>query len=291
MYKLVAIDLDGTLLNSYGQINEENINTIKQLNQKGIYVVLASGRAKNSIINFANELEIKNFIIAGNGSLIYDMQQEKVIYDKFMEKNKVLDIVNICEENSMFYSVSLENSILAKSMDYIVKIYNNENINKPDNKKTNINITENIYKYIYDSDVPKYSKITICDKDKIIFSSIIKKLRTIKDIDVLDVEHEAKKKIKIGTEIVPIEYYYTEITKKGVNKWEALQFLINTLGITKQEIITIGDNVNDIEMIKTAGIGVAMGNSAPQIKEIADVVLEDNNTNTISEFLKNKLLI
>ena len=105
MYKLVAIDLDGTLLNSYGQISERNRQAIKKAQEKGINIVLASGRLFNSVKNISNDLGENKYIVCGNGSLIYDLQNEEIIYDKFIEKNKVLQIIDICEKNSIYYNI------------------------------------------------------------------------------------------------------------------------------------------------------------------------------------------
>lgn len=173
--------------------------------------------------------------------------------------------------------------IITKSFQYNILFYQNENINKLPEEKININIISNIYKYIEESSIDKYLKISICDDDKTVFNNIMKKLRQIKNIDVLEVAHLSRKLIKEGTRIVPIEYFYTEITNKNVNKWNAIAFLIEQLGIRKEEVMAIGDNVNDIEMIKNAGLGIAVNNSAPYIKEIADVIVLDNNSNGVAE--------
>ena len=90
MYKLIAIDLDGTLLNSYGQISEKNKLALNNAKEKGIQIVLASGRTTDSVKSIANEIGVQNYIICGNGSLIYDLQKEEIIYDKFIEKKKAL---------------------------------------------------------------------------------------------------------------------------------------------------------------------------------------------------------
>ena len=81
MYKLVAIDLDGTLLNSKGLISEKNKNAIKKAQENGIEVILASGRSKDSVKNFALEINSNKYLIAGNGALAYDIQKNKDIYD------------------------------------------------------------------------------------------------------------------------------------------------------------------------------------------------------------------
>lgn len=288
MYKLIAIDLDGTLLNSYGMVSEKNKQALIEANKKGAEIVIASGRSTNSVKNIANDLGICNYIICGNGSLIYDLQHEEIIYDKFIDKKKALQIIEICEQNSIYYNIYTENMVIAKSLNNNVLFYHQENANKPDSKKTKINIVQNIYDYVDKLQNQNILKITISDNDNIIFNGIIRKLREIRDIDVLDVAHMSRKMIKSGTEEVSLEYYYTEITSKNVDKWYAIEYLIDKLNINKEDIMTIGDNVNDKLMIENAGCGVVMGNSAPYIKEIADMVVADNNKDGVAEAVENK---
>ena len=83
--------------------------------------------------------------------------------------------------------------------------------------------------------------------------------------------------------ILLINYYYTEITNQNVNKWQALEHLIKELNIKTEETIAIGDNVNDIQMIKNAGLGIAMDNSADYIKQYADYITADNNLEGVAE--------
>ena len=283
MYKLIAIDLDGTLLNSYGQVSEKNRLALKQAQENGAQIVLSSGRSTNSVKNIANDIGDNKYIICGNGSLIYDLQKEEIIYDKFIDKKKTLQITNICEQNSIYYNVYTENMVIAKTLSNNVMFYHQENANKPDSKKTKINLVENIYEYVQNLENENILKFTISDTSSIIFNSIIRKLREIKNIDVLDVAHMSRKIIKAGTEEVSLEYYYTEITSKDVDKWKAIEWLAKELDIKEKEIMAIGDNVNDKLMIENAGLGVAMGNSAPYIKEIANKVVSNNNEDGVAE--------
>ena len=283
MYKLIAIDLDGTLLNSYGQVSEKNRLALGKSQKNGVQIVLASGRSTNSVKNIANDIGNNKYIICGNGSLIYDLQEEEIIYDKFIEKKKALQIINICEQNSIYYNVYTENKKKKKTLSNNVMFYHQENANKPDSKKTKINLVENIYEYVQNLENENILKFTISDTSSIIFNSIIRKLREIKNIDVLDVAHMSRKIIKSGTEEVSLEYYYTEITSKDVDKWNAIEWLAKELDIQKEEIMAIGDNINDKMMLENAGLGVAMGNSAPYIKEIADKVVANNNEDGVAE--------
>ncbi len=283
MYKLIAIDLDGTLLNSYGVVSEKNKLALTKAKENGAEIVIASGRSTNSVKNIANDLGICNYIICGNGSLIYDLQKEEIIYDKFIEKKKALQIIDICEQNSIYYNIYTEDMVIAKTLSNNVLFYHQENANKPDNKKTKINLVQNIYEYVENLENQNILKITVSDNDSIIFNGIIRKLREVKEVDVLDVAHMSRKIIKNGTEEVSIGYYYTEITNNNVDKWDAIEYLMEKLNIKKEEVMTIGDNVNDKIMIENAGCGVAMGNSAPYIKEIADIVVADNNQDGVAE--------
>ena len=283
MYKLVAIDLDGTLLNSYGEVSENTKEEIKKAIENGIEVVLASGRPISSVEDLANELQANHYLISGNGAIVYDMYKKEVVYDKFLSKEQVLNIVKICEENSIYYNIYTENEVLTKSLNYNTLFYYSENTHKQEEKRTNINILTDVYDYILKANDQKYLKVTVCDQSQIVFASIIKKLRTINDIDVLDVAHMSKKIIKSGTEEVLVEYCYTEITNKNVNKWTALEYIMKEKNIDRSEVVAIGDNINDKEMIEEAGLGVAMGNSTPVIKEVANVEVGTNNEEGVRE--------
>jgi len=261
MYKLVAIDLDWTLLNSYGEISNETREAIKKSVEKGVEIILASGRPISSVEDLANELQANHYIVSGNGATVYDMRKSETVYDRFLSKEQILNIVKICEENSIYYNIYTEHEVLTKTLNYNTLFYHSENTHKQEEKRTSINILTDVYDYVEKSENNRYLKITICDQSRIVFNSIIKKIKTISGIDVLDVEHMSKKVIKSGTDEVPVEYCYTEITNENVNKWNAIEYIMKELNITKEEVIAIGDNINDKEMIENAGLGVAMGNS------------------------------
>lgn len=290
MYRLVAIDLDGTLLNSYGEVSEKNKQAIQKAIKKGTEVVLASGRPIMSVKNLANEIGCDHYIICGNGAITYDIPKEEILYNRFLEKAKVLQIIKICEENSIFYNVYTKDTILTKNLNYNILFYHQENASKPENRKTHISIIQNIPEYIQNRKEEDYLKITICDNDKVVFGSIIRKLRTIKNVDVLDVAHMSRKIIKDGTNNVSMEYYYTEITNTKVDKWQAIENLIQKQNIKPEEVMTIGDNINDAEMVKKAGLGIMMQNAAPYIQEMADVIVKNNDNDGVAEAIETYIL-
>ena len=280
MYKLIAIDLDGTLLDSYGEVSENTKRILKETMKKGTKVIIASGRTVDSIKAIAEDISSDKYIIAGNGSIIYNLKEKNVIYEKYIPKSKALNIIKICNDNSITYSVYTNKTIIADSLKYNILYYYKQNFKKETSKKTSITIVPNIYDYVKSMDNEKVMKIFICDKHQSVFNSILKKFSEIEDIEILDVSHMSRKMISNGSKDIALEYFYTEITEKDVDKWYALEYLIKKLNIDKTEIISIGDNINDVKMIEQAGLGIAMKGSSPKVTEVADYITDfDNNHN------------
>ena len=291
MYRLIAVDLDGTLLNSYGEVTDYSKKIIKKLIENGIKFIIASGRPIDSIKTIAKEIGSDEYFIAGNGAIIYDIKKDKVIYEKYLSKSKVLEIIKICEKNSISYNVYTDKTILATGLKYNVLYYYKENLKKEEDKKTNIHIVSDMYEHVKNLKEDKFLKITICEDNESIFNSIMKKIKNINGIDILDVSHMSRKVINQGTEEVSIEYYYTEISLSNVDKWTAIEYLIEKLGIKKEEVIAIGDNMNDKKMIENAGIGIVMKGSTPEVTKVADDIAIGNNddgaTKILQKYYKN----
>ena len=286
MYKLIAIDLDGTLLDSYGNIDKETKDALEKAKKKGVEIVLASGRPIKSTLSIARELGIDNYIISGNGSILLDVQNDELLFEGFLDKEEVYSVAKFCEENSIYYNVYTIDEIVCGQIKYNTIFYHTENTYKPADKKTDINLVDNTYRYIKSLKDTKFLKITIADESEKIFNNIIKKLRENEDLTILDTSYMSRKIIRQGSFNVEINYFYTEITKKNINKWRAIDALIKKLGIKKEEVITIGDNFNDIEMIENAGLGVAMENASEDIKKLADYVTSTNDDGGVLNVIK-----
>ena len=290
MYKLVAIDLDGTMLNHYGEMSEKTKEMVARCLEKGIEIVLASGRPTDSIKTFANQMGIQGYFIAGNGALIYDMQKDETIYKNYIKKEKVLEIIKICEENSIAYNLYTDKVVLTTNLKFNVLYYYKENLKKQESKKTNISVVENMYEYVKQMQEENFLKMTICDQSDSIFQSIIKKIKEVNGIEVLDIAHMSRKIIKQGTEEIPVEYFYTEILANEVDKWNAIEFLIKQLKIKPEEVMAIGDNINDKKMIENAGMGIAMKGSTPEIIQVAKEVTDTNDNDGVAKVLEKYLL-
>lgn len=197
MQKMIVIDLDGTLLNSEGQISKENKEAVRKAKEKGAMVIIASGRMPRAIKTYAKELGADKYIICGNGAIIYDIEKDEEIYRNLMSKEKTLEIINYCNKNSIYYSVYTETAIICSSIKHSVLVYNSENANKEDNKKTYISVVDDIYKYIDKVNTQNIFKINISDNNKIIFDRTVKGIREIPNIEVLETPDIVKRKIKL----------------------------------------------------------------------------------------------
>lgn len=291
MYKLVAIDLDGTLLDSYGKVSEFNKEALIKAQENGVMVVLSSGRPIASVKSFAQDIGAKDYIVCGNGAILYDLKNDKIAYGDYIDRNKVLKLIKICDDNSIFYSVYTDKLVLTKSFSFNMKVFNYENLDKPEDKKTNIKIVENIYDYIEKNEDAKVLKITICDEDQVIFRRIINIFKEIPNLSVLDVAHMSRKMIRVGNQDLPIEYYYTEITNENVNKWKAIEKLIEIENISQADTVGIGDNLNDKELIQNSGLGILMANANPKMQEYSDVMTDDNNSDGVGKAIYKYIIM
>ena len=165
MYKLVTVDLDGTLLNSYGDVTEYTKQVINKVQNKGVEIMIASGRPIDSIKTIAEEINSTKYFIAGNGAIIYDIKNDKIIYEKYIPRSKVLEIAKVCEENNISYNIYTEESIITQDLKYNVLYYYKENLKKDANKITTIIKVDNILEYVKKEENLKCLKITVCDEN------------------------------------------------------------------------------------------------------------------------------
>lgn len=285
MYKLIAIDIDGTLLNSKTELTERTKNVLKRATEKGIYVVLTSGRMTSVINDFCKQIGADKYLIAENGASILDMQENKIIYKNYIPKEVVLDVVDLCEKNNIYYMVYTNKELIVKNLQHMALFFYKQNYNPNARIETHIAGREYI-----ESINDDFTKMMICDADRSIYNSIINKLSEIKLIDVTPIPYTSVKNITIGTETTTISYIYADISAKNVNKGTALERLMKMLNLKPEEVIAIGDNINDIPMIKVAGLGVSIGNGADNLKKVADVIAPTNDEDGVAYIVEKYAL-
>ncbi len=290
MYKFVAIDIDGTLLNSNGELSERTILAVKRVIEKGVRVVLTSGRVTNSVEMIAEKVNADKYLICDNGASIYDVAQNKTIWSREIEKSTVLDLIKTCIENDIYYMVFTDKEIIVKDLRHMALAFYKQRHNCKDEatgvtqfKYAGIEYIERIEKPI--------RRIVVCDQDRTIYNSIVKKLTKFNDIELMASPHISNKIIKNSDKTIILSYSYAEILPKNANKWSAIKELISRIGgISESEVMAIGDNFNDVSMIENAGLGVAMNNGATVAKEVARVVAPTNDEDGVATVLERYIL-
>lgn len=285
MYKLIAIDIDGTLLNSKSELTEKTKQVLRLASKKGIYIVLTSGRLTNTVKKFCEEIGADKYLIAENGATIINLQTDKLEYSKYLSKDVVNKVLDVCEGNNIYYMVYTNKELIVKNIKHMTMFFYKQNYNP----KARINTIVAGRDYI-DAVTDEFTKLMICDEDRAIYNNIINKLNEIPEIDVSPVPHISTKNLEIDGKKTTIEYSYADISAKGTNKWYAIKELIKKLGIKDDEVIAIGDNINDIKMIENAGLGVAMENGSPHVRALADVVAPSNNEDGVAYIVEKYVL-
>ncbi|MBW4827211.1 MAG: Cof-type HAD-IIB family hydrolase [Clostridiaceae bacterium] len=271
-YKLIAIDMDGTLLNSKNEISKKNKDVIKKVTDKGVKVVLSTGRIFPSALHYAKSLEIETPIISCNGAYVVEHDKLNIIYEKPISVEVSKEVINLAEKKGIYYHFYDDTTFFARRFSETVNNYYklNEKIDKKE--RIDIRIIDNPIEII-DSERPLVYKFVFVEDDR-------EKL--------LEFRKEA---IKIdGIEVASSWWNNVEIMNKGVSKGRALIELCNVLNIDKSEVVAIGDNENDIPMLKIAGLSVAMGNGEEEVKKIADVVTKTNDESGVGEAIEKFVL-
>lgn len=289
MYKFVAIDIDGTLLNSAGELTRHTIDTIRKVAMQGVKVVLTSGRVTNSVKWIAAKLNADRHVICDNGAKIVDLDANEIVYASYIEKSTILKLVEFCVTNNIYYMVFTNKEIIVKDLKHMALAFYKQRHHLKDEATGVSEIKFAGIDYIKNITDP-FTRIVICDEDRAIYNSIINMLKSFDDIELLAAPHISNKIINDGDKSIILSYSYAEILAKNTNKWTAIKLLTNKLGISKKDVMAIGDNFNDMEMIKNAGLGVAMNNGSPSAKEVARVIAPSNDEDGVAKIMERYIL-
>jgi len=271
MYKLIALDIDGTLLNSDKKITSDVFNSIQEAKKSGAKVVLSTGRPLPGVTPLLKQLNLTDegdYVICFNGAVVQEVKSERVISNIEMTYNDFKTIYKIVKE-----------------LDTKVHINTPTNVITPHDEPSKYTVLEaelNQIPIVYKSEDEIDDSITFC---KIMIIDEPEKLEEI--LNVLP------KEIFKKYTVVRSAPFFLEFLNKAANKGTALQALCKNIGMDIQSTIAVGDEENDQHMIKLAGLGVAMGNARDSIKEIASYITKTNNehgvAHVIDKFILNKL--
>lgn len=267
MYKLIALDLDGTLLKNDKTISKRNIENIMKAKEKGVKVVIATGRPIKGVRNIINQLGLDtkdDYCVTCNGSLVQNNHSREVLCKTSLKGSDYKYLYNLSLQLGVNMHGVMEDKVITPKL------------SKYTNLESELNGIE----------IKEVESDTLSEELDVI------KIMYVDDPHILEpVIEEVIPKLSHKYSMVQSEPFFFEFLKLGTNKWTGIEALANKLGIKQEEIICVGDAGNDSHMIKNAGLGVAMKNGFQEIKNIANYIT--NNTNEedgVSEVIEKFIL-
>jgi Cof subfamily protein (haloacid dehalogenase superfamily) len=275
MIKCIAIDMDGTLLNSSLKISEENISAIKKAQRSGIEVVITTGRSFPEVVNLLDEEEIKCSCICVNGAEVRNAEQE-IMKIRPLEKKTARQVQQYLQSEYMYYEFFTNKGTYTVNMDEGVSVFENlANRSEHDNEikmmkkhlKERLEFLKTLdsFELIYDGD--EYH--------------IYKLLAFTMDESTLERAREFLRKID-GIAVSSSGFNNVEVNSSKSTKGIALEDFVKEKGISLMETMAIGDNYNDLSMFERVGRSVAMGNADDEIKAQCDEVTLTNEENGVA---------
>ncbi|AOR24548.1 Cof-type HAD-IIB family hydrolase [Clostridium taeniosporum] len=273
-YKLVCIDMDGTLLNGHSNISDRNKEALKKAVNKGVQIAISTGRIFASADYFAGLIGIKTDLISCNGAYIKNRSTNEVIYSNTLTDEQVLKIHDTIKDHNFKIIYYTHDTAIVDSKFPENHTYNITNKLVSDDKKI---------KFFIESDISKILKNYSNKIIKVICIDNSENKNTL-----LNVKNNLLKFSDIET--VSSGDNNFEVMQKGVSKGNAAKILSEKLGIKQDEVICIGDNENDLSMIKFAGLGVAMGNGSDIVKKSANYITDTNTNDGVAKAIERFIL-
>lgn len=266
-YKLICIDVDGTLLNSKHKITNQTKAVLQQAHQQGAHIVICTGRMYTDAEYFSGLIGVKSPVIASNGAFIKDKDTDKVIFKDVLGQELSLHLLEIfqkhnvvpyfCTPDKFYYG-----TILFKLFYIVTRLLG---------KRSNSIDLE------YISSWQEWEKVVKAEGNNIVKCEII--YRNNASVENLQKELRCIEQF----EVVNSAKHNIEITRKGVSKGKAVAMLAAMYNLKREEIVAIGDSENDVSMIEYAGLGIAMGNALESVKQKADYVTDSNDNEGVAK--------
>ncbi|MFZ7120238.1 MAG: Cof-type HAD-IIB family hydrolase [Eubacteriaceae bacterium] len=249
MYKLLALDIDGTLVGKEEKMSDRVKETILKVKQMGVHVALLSGRNYLGMKPYIEQLGLDTIAASANGTVLVDVNTDEIVYQEIFDKEVAKKISLEAKKKGLLVVNMSEYTIYTEDFCHAPKEVRNF-------MHFNFNITKDIIKCIEEK---KPNKISLAGE-----SIELNKFRK----EYLN-QFKEKFNIDFGME------YFLEIYSKKASKGKALKIITQNLGCKKEQVICIGDSENDIEMFKSSGCAIAMGSATDAVKKYAHYITEN----------------
>lgn len=263
MIKLIASDLDGTIIDNNNQISSYDLEAINKLNHSNVNFAVCTGKTYSMTKKLCKKLKA-TYGVFGNGTQIINLKTGEEIIRNSITNIQAQKCIDIANKNNLHCHIYTDDKIISqKALKYIA--FRNYQLYKNDVK---FEIVNSLKKYI-ERESPSILKLVISSKKDL--GSVKQDILSLENLEAIQIKKYDKYKDKIINE----EYEYLDIVPKNITKYSALKQLGNYLNISNQEVMAVGDNMNDIEMIENAGIGVAIGGSYEDVINKAKYVTKN----------------
>jgi Cof subfamily protein (haloacid dehalogenase superfamily) len=282
--KLIATDLDGTLLNEKGEVSIENAYAIKKAMNHGIQFVVATGRSYKAANNPLQAMNITCPIICLNGAITYDINQ-KLARKVPMDITVCKEVLSVCQEANMYIEFFTNQSVFSVSREYFLKVMMDII------KSANPDVSE---EHIRERAEARFQN------DQVQFIDNYDEVFLMEHIDIYKIlgfsleknklkEVYSKLEHKEGLTITSSGDINLEFNHPDAQKGIALEILAKGMGIQMEEVMALGDNLNDKSMLQRSGRGVAMGNATEEIKELCEYKTKTNNEHGVAFAIEEML--
>lgn len=271
MYKLIAFDMDGTLLNSEKKIAKSSLETIEKAHRAGKEIVLNTGRCLAELTEHLAILPQVRFVNSVSGALVLDVQKGTHIYEQFLSPDIMQQLISFAEMEQAMPHIMSENSIVQISHEKEMAKYH-----------------MGIYQEMFDRVTEKWENLAA----QFAAAPFSAAKFNIYHLNVASRERTKQRVLDAG---LPVSLAYAEgssleVSAKGINKGYGLQKICAHIGISPEEMIVVGDADNDLDALKVAGLAVAMGNSNEHVLQTADVTVADNDHDGCAEAIERYLM-
>lgn len=267
MYRMIVSDLDGTLLNSKKQISPGNLQAVRKLEEKGVEFVAATGRSDVMTKPYIRELPNVNIVIGCDGAVIRNIKTGEILYENVLSPQMCKRTFQICREYGLQYYVFTKDFLVGDDPSnerLLIHKKFNETVVRED--QIPIQFVENLENYTKNH---KVYKIVASHQRSEYLDQVAEVIKKQTDGDA----------VRSGKRVLAIK-------AKGVSKAAALKKLAKQRNISMDEIVAFGDEVNDIDMLRVAGLGIAMENADQKVKEAADLVADSNDLDGVGRELE-----
>ncbi|KEI03302.1 Cof-type HAD-IIB family hydrolase [Clostridium botulinum] len=271
-YKLICLDMDGTLLNTNKKISDRSKRAIKKAHEQGVKIAISTGRIFTSAKYYAHMLEISAPIIASNGAYIREKDKNEIIYKSILSKDQCRDIINITKKYDFNFYLNTCDTIISSKPYPKGYTYLEMSNDLPEDMKIKLEVNTDL-----EEEAVKRN------------GEIIKAICISNDSEMLEKARQEVLSLK-SLELVSSLGDNFEIMNKGVSKGRGVQELAKFYGLTREEVICMGDGENDLSMIEYAGLGIAMGNAPEFIKEKANYITDTNDDDGVAKAIEKFVL-